>query len=380
MSLLTDFLKTIGVSRWPACGSYGRATAGGILVNDIHSQLNATRVGEIVCPGTLEEVRQAIDQARSKGRPICMAGTRHSMGAQQFATDALLLDTSRLNRVLHLDVEKGLVEVEAGICWPDLVRQLLKIQKHRSMQWSIAQKQTGADRLSLGGALAANAHGRGLRMRPLIADVEAFTLMDAEGKRHTCSRLENSELFRLVIGGYGLFGVVTAITLRLVPRKKLQRIVRVLSLDELMPAFEKRIADGFLHGDFQYMTDETSEDFLWKGVFSCYLPAPPDTPIPSHQKQVSEREWHHLVYLGHTNKAEAFQRYADYYLSSSGQVYWSDTHQLGAYLENYHRRLDRKLNASTPATEMITEIYVPRPSLCGFMGKLGTTSVRTMST
>ena len=44
--------------------------------------------------------------------------------------------------------------------------------------------------------------------------------MDADGELHTCSRTENAELFRLAIGGYGLFGVVTRVRLRLMPRTK----------------------------------------------------------------------------------------------------------------------------------------------------------------
>jgi FAD/FMN-containing dehydrogenase len=94
---------------------------------------------------------------------------------------------------------------------------------------------------------------------------------------------------------------------------------------------------------------------------------PPTTPIPSKQKQISEKNWYELVYLAHVNKGRAFQLYADYYRSTSGQIYWSDTHQLSAYLENYHQRLDRRLGAADPATEVITEISVPRPALTRFM-------------
>jgi FAD/FMN-containing dehydrogenase len=340
---------------------------GSYLVNDIHSQLNATYVGEIVCPTSLAHLRQTVQHARNEGKPVCIAGARHAMGGQQFATNALLVDMSRLKRVLRFDRSAGLVEVEAGINWVDLVHHLVRVQHGAGPQWGIVQKQTGADQLSLGGALAANVHGRGLRLKPLIQDIESFTLVDAEGNVLLCDRDTNPELFQLVIGGYGLFGIVYALTLRLQPRQKVQRIVRILSLEEAMPAFEQRIAEGFVYGDFQYMTDETSPDFLLKGVFSCYHPAPAHATIPRRQKQISLRQWDYLVYLAHTDKARAYQLYADYYLSSSGQIYWSDTHQLGAYIEGYHRRLDRKMRAIAPATEMITEIYVPRQALCAFM-------------
>ena len=61
------------------------------------------------------------------------------------------------------------------------------------------------------------------------------------------------------------------------------------------------------------------------------------------------------------------RRYTSYYLSRSGQVYWSDTHQLSFHLENYHTNLDKRLNSKSPATEIITEIYVPRNRLVDSM-------------
>jgi len=92
------------------------------------------------------------------------------------------------------------------------------------------------------------------------------------GELRNCSRRKNRELFQLAIGGYGLFGVVYSITLRLVPRRKLQRVVEVLNVDDVMPAFTRRIQDGFLYGDFQFAIDPASQDFLRRGIFSCYRP------------------------------------------------------------------------------------------------------------
>ena len=82
-------------------------------------------------------------------------------------------------------------------------------------------------------------------MKPFIADVESFVLVDARGSARTCSRTENAELFRLAIGGYGLFGAISTVKLRLVPRQKIQRVVEVRMIDELPKAFEQSIAGGF---------------------------------------------------------------------------------------------------------------------------------------
>src|SRR5262249_41553715 len=158
--------------------------------------------------------------------------------------------------------ERGIMNVEAGIEWPDLVDAYLKLQTGDGQVWGIAQKQTGADRFTLAGTVAANAHGRGLTMKPFISDIESFVLVDATGTALTCSRTENPELFRLVHGGYGLLGIVTSVRLHLVPRRKLERVVEIRKTNRLIPAFEKRIAHGFQYGDFQFSIDPASEGFM----------------------------------------------------------------------------------------------------------------------
>ena len=313
-----------------------------ISVNDTHSQLNSTRVDRIVAIDSEATLRATIATARAEGKPVCVAGGRHAMGGQQFATGAVLIDTRSMNRIVALDAERGIVEAEAGIQWPELVGGLIKMQEGSaspsSSHWGIIQKQTGAVRLTLGGALAANVHGRGLALKPIIGDVLSFTLMDADGNLRNCSRSENSDLFRLVIGGYGLFGVVTRVRLKLMRRTKVERVAQIIDTDELMPAFAQRIADGFLYGDCQFSTDMSSDTYLRKGVFASYRPLPPDAPIPAEQKDERSGVARALYLCADTRAA-----YDACVLlpSTSGQRYWSDTNQLSLYIDGYHAELSQ---------------------------------------
>ena len=150
-----------------------------------------------------------------------------------------------------------------------------------------------------------------------------------------------AELFKLTIGGYGLFGVISTIKLRLVPRTRLKRAVKVIDIDELIPAFEQRIKQAYMYGDFQYMTDSASPDFLRKGVFSCYLPVNGNEQEPTRQhRELQIDDWKKLYRLAFTDKGEAFRAYSQYYLGTIDQLYWSDTHQLSVYLEGYHITLN----------------------------------------
>ena len=336
-------------------------------VNDIHSQLNAATVRAITQPSSVDAVRTAVLAARASGQAICIAGGRHAMGGQQFADGGVLIDTRALNRVLTFDAERGVIGVEGGVQWPQLIAWLNREQEGHPRQWGIYQKQTGADRLSLAGALACNAHGRGLTLKPIVQQVEAFDLLGADGELRTCSRTHNADLFRMAIGGYGLFGVITRIELKLRPRVKVRRVVELGETVEIMDRFNDRIQSGFLYGDYQFATDRTRDSFLRRGVFSCYQPVDPETPLTINPTRFNPEDWARLTFYSHRYQRRAFEVYSQRYLATSGQIYWADAQLSAAYVDNYHQALDEALNARVNATEMITEIYVERARLAAFM-------------
>ncbi len=339
----------------------------GVWVNDIHSKLNRTQVSRIEQPASLEAIQTVVAQAGSQDRAVSIMGGRHAMGGQQFGADTVLIDMDRMRGIYEFDAEKGEVEIGGETQWPGLVSDLIERQRDSQSQWGIVQKQTGADRLSIGGALAANVHSRGLTYKPIVQDVEAFTLVDARGEVLRCSRQENRELFRLAIGGYGLFGVIASVRLRLARRQKIERVVEVTDVSEMEGRFAERVEEGFLFGDFQYSTDIDSESLLRRGVFSCYRVVDPDTPMMEEQQALSRENWLDLLELGHSNRKEAFDRYSSYYLGANGQIYWSDTHQLSTYIDDYHLELGRRIGPMSEGTEMISEIYVPRAALAEFL-------------
>ena len=338
-----------------------------ILVNDIHSGLNATIVKRIFYPKSIRDIQKIIGIARKQGSAISIAGGRHAMGGQQFGEGTILVDMKFMKRVLNFDFAHGTVEVEAGIQWPELVNYLLKVQNGKTKQWGIVQKQTGTATLSLGGAISANAHGRRLIEKPFIDQVESFVLIDANERIIKCSRKENKELFCLVIGGYGLFGIIAQITLRLCPRVKVERVVKIGKLKNLVREVNQLIKEGVLYADFQYSIDKSSKNFLREGIFPCYRPVSMKTSLSKRPIKFSMEQWRQLYYLAHVDSHQAYEKYCKFYLSTSGQVYWSDVSDLTDYIKHYHEKVDRQLGLKHKSSEMITEVYVPRNKLVRFM-------------
>jgi FAD/FMN-containing dehydrogenase len=384
-----------------------------LVLNDVHSQLNPTPVDRVLRPASVDDVRAAITQARRRSQPLSIAGGRHAMGGQQFAAGALHLDMTGLADVIGADAERGLLHIGAGATWPRILAAANAMRgpsvapgrpkpltahwdtkwplqgrggserserggtDHRA--WAIRQKQTGVDEVTLGGSIAANAHGRGLLMPPLVDDIESLVVVDAQGRVLRASRDENAELFSLVVGGYGLFGVVVSATLRLVPRQRVQRLVDVLDLRDAMHAVRRRVDDGCTYGDFQFAIDPRDRGFLMRGVFACCRPV--DDPIdhthddPGATADLSSDAWLELLRLAHTDKAAAFRLYAQHYLGTHGRTYWADAMQLATYLPSCADFIEPS-NAPRE-TLVIGEQYVPRDHIADYMERAREVLLRT---
>lgn len=338
-----------------------------LILNDVQSKLNQSYMSGELCPTSIEEISEGVMYARQKGISLCPAGSLHSMGGQQFLAGGVLLNSKNLKKIGELNEASSTVWVQSGVVWTELVTWLKSVQKDIPNKLSIIQKQTGADKLTIGGAIASNIHGRVLNKKPIIDDIKSFHITTAQGERILCSRSQNRELFGLVIGGYGLLGFVDSIELSLVKRKVLVRHVQELSVSEVMSALQESIDNGAIYGDFQYMTDESSPEFLEKGIMSVYSPSRDFVEIPKNQIGLSNEDWMKFYELAHTNKKEAYKAYVDHYLQTDTQLYWSDDQQFSPYLPEAGTQLVQAMGWTNYVSLMITELYVPRNNFESFM-------------
>jgi FAD/FMN-containing dehydrogenase len=359
-----DFLKAL--SAVPFLDLTALDLADHAVVNDVHTALNPTEVQRIEQPTNVEAVQALLTTARKRHETLSICGSRHATGGQQFAANSVLLDMRQMRRVVHLDPDSGLLIAEAGVEWPELIRGYSSMQLN-GVKWGIRQKQGGGDHMTLSGALSANAHGHCLGAPPLVGDVEWLEIVTADGKVRRCSRKTEPELFSLAIGGYGLFGIISTVALRLVPRSKVRRRVEAFTIAELVGSIEKRAAQGATFGYFQYNTDETSLDFLRTGVLTTYAPVPDKTPLGDANTDIEEEVLAHLLEIAHKNRRSAYARYAKFELSKDGNVEWSDLHQLSTYPAGYHQALEKNLGPESEGADLIWELHVPRAQLISFL-------------
>ena len=132
-------------------------------------------------------------------RPSCDGWTA-------FASNTTLIDMRAVEPRRRFQRESGIIEVESGIEWPELIAYKTTLSATTSGSGA-SPRSRRRDRLTIGRRSAANIHGRGLRMKTIVGDVESFKLIELQAMLWSAAARRTASAFPWC-GGYGLFGVV----------------------------------------------------------------------------------------------------------------------------------------------------------------------------
>jgi FAD/FMN-containing dehydrogenase len=204
---------------------------------DDASRLNATSIVEVVPVATDPEsaeiqLRELLARARRDNLRISIAGARHSMGGHSIAPDGIVIDMRPFNR-MELEATGNVLRVGAGSRWSEIVPYL------DGRRRSVGVMQSNND-FTVGGSISVNCHGWQHNRPPIASTVESFRLMQANGTVVRCGRDENRELFSLVLGGYGLFGIILEVNLRVVPNERYRPEVEIVDADRYTARFAEK--------------------------------------------------------------------------------------------------------------------------------------------
>ena len=180
------------------------------------SRLNANQPTEVVeiDRDPLEAEKQLsrlVRRAAAAGSHLSISGAKHSMGGHTIYPGAIVLDMLPFNH-LTLDENSRILTAGAGARWKEIIPYL----DQRGFAVSVMQSNND---FSVGGSISVNCHGWQNDSAPIASTVESFRILTADGAVRRCSRTENQELFSLALGGYGLFGVILEVNLRVVPNE-----------------------------------------------------------------------------------------------------------------------------------------------------------------
>lgn len=152
---------------------------------------------------------QAAALVNAAGGSRLAYGRGRSYGDVCLNNGATLIPTAALDRLLAYDPATGVLTAEAGMTFDDILGRVVPDG------W-FTPVTPGTRRLSLGGAVANDVHGKEHRTQGTFGrHIGEFVLWRSDGGRVVCSREQNEDLFRATIGGLGLTGLITQVTFRL---------------------------------------------------------------------------------------------------------------------------------------------------------------------
>ena len=196
-------------------------------------------------PTSVEQL-QALIRSHSRVKAL---GTRHSFNSVADTTEDLI-SLEHFDQVVALDRERRTVTVEAGIRYGTLCQPL-------SREGLALHNMGSLPHISVGGACATGTHGSGVKNRNLASAVSALELVTADGELVTLSRERDAD-FPGVVMGLGALGIVTRLTLDLVPAFEVrQDVYENLSLAQLEANFDAVVSSGYSVSLFTDWRDAT---------------------------------------------------------------------------------------------------------------------------
>ena len=129
-----------------------------------------------------------------------------------------LVSLKQMKKIIEIDSSSNTVTVEGGVRYGDICEYL------DEMGYAL-HNLASLPHISIAGAVATATHGSGISNGALPVGIRAIELIKANGELVQVSKEQDSELFYGAVVGLGGLGIVTKVTLDLVPTFKMQQVV-----------------------------------------------------------------------------------------------------------------------------------------------------------
>ncbi|MBX9790664.1 MAG: FAD-binding protein [Pirellulales bacterium] len=211
--------------------------------------------GSVVCqprelarPASEAAVLELIGAASANDRTVRVTGTGHSF-TPLCATDDVLLSLDDLQGLIAIDPVASTATLWAGTKIARATELLL------AAGWSL-ENQGDVDVQSLAGAVSTGTHGTGPRLGSLSTQVAALRIATADGRLVDCSPAADASAFRAAQVSFGILGVITAVTLRVLPAYRLHERLWQVPIDDCLAELPTHIA---AHRHFEFFWYPTTD-------------------------------------------------------------------------------------------------------------------------
>ena len=192
-------------------------------------------------PANEDELSAIVSRAANDRTTVKALGSGHSFTATSVTTGAMI-DMSRLSRLIAVDRAASTVTVEAGITIADLNLLLNGLGLALPNLGDIAYQ-------TISGAIATSTHGTGRALTGIAAQVVAMRVVAGDGSVLDLSADHHPTLFHAARVGVGALGIVSRVTLRVVPAFRLRAVEGAQRLDDLVEQLDEHV-EGNDHFEF----------------------------------------------------------------------------------------------------------------------------------
>lgn len=305
-----------------------------------------------------QQLRELLARARREHLRVSIAGARHSMGGHTIAPDGIVIETRHF-RNMSIDLDGSILHVQAGAIWNDVLEYL----EPHGLSVGVMQSN---DSFSVGGSISVNCHGWQFGQPPIAATVESFRIMLSDGKIVQCNREDNAELFGLVLGGYGLFGVILDVDLRVV-RNRRYRVERyVVAADNVLETFDREVVRKPDVEMVYARLDVSTENFLNEVLIYTLVHDPAENGEMAGLQEKGMANIRRQIFRGSVN--------SEY----GKRLRWDAETNLQPMITPRHVSRNQVLsegvevfaNRSSTSTDILHEYFVPRNALVLFLQDL----------
>lgn len=247
-----------------------------LILNDA-SELSPTRVAKHLTftdrieTAQIDALRAALTEAKQANQPVIASAARHSMGGQSMARGGTTITFDQ--EWMELDKTALTYRCGAGTRWSTVIRTL------DAEGFSPAVMQSNND-FGVASTYSVNAHGWPTPFSGMGSTVQSLRIMLADGSHVTCSRKENADIFTAAMGGYGLLGVITEMTIQMVANSRLEPIFEMMPAAEFGPRFAQAIKGGTGVQMAYGRMDVTKSRFFDEAMIITYRPTQNQSDLP----------------------------------------------------------------------------------------------------
>ncbi|MEN2399989.1 FAD-binding oxidoreductase [Flavobacterium sp. MC2016-06] len=326
------------------------------------SQLNLTKVDTILKvpknkDSIVKQLQSILKYAQQNKLKIAVAGAQHSMGGHSIYPGGIEVNMIPYNH-MELDSAHNILTIGSGALWQDAIEYLDKYNK------SIAVMQAFSS-FSIGGSMSVNGHGWQKDSPPISSSIISFTLMNYEGKILNCSRTENPELFKMVIGGYGLFGIILDVKLHVVDNTALRYKYVKLSAENYISNYKKYVSEN-PNVELAFGRLRISEKHFLQDATLNFFERVSDKPFHLQQQNKKNEETKRLVFRS-TVGSEYGKRLRWDLESGMTEISRNDIFSRNELLNDHVSLIENK---DPNSTDILQEYFIPERNFNQFIKEM----------